>query len=85
MRRLLHKDIVEAFRWTGLNSILAHLEFIADADKAEFASFLLDIFGVDGVLKEFSYEPVFRLAYKTLQRHVQSIIILLHKLTLRER
>jgi hypothetical protein len=66
-------------------NISPHLEFVADADEAEFACLLFRVLGVVGVLKEIPDEPVFRLTHQALQGHVQRIIVLLHKLGLQFR
>lgn len=68
----------------GIN-ICPHLEFVADADEAEFAGLLFRVLGVAGVLKEIPDKPVFRLTHQALQGHVQCIIVLLHKLGLQFR
>ena len=62
----------------------SHLELVADADEAEFSRLLLHVFAVVGVFEEFSYKAVLGLADQTLQRHVQRVVVLLHKLGLRE-
>lgn len=63
----------------------AYLKLVPNTDEAKFSSLLLDvldIFAVVGVLKQLSNEAVLGLADQTLQRHMESIIVLLHKLGL---
>lgn len=64
--------------------ISTHLELVADADEAEFSRLLLDVFAVVGVFKESADKSVLGLADQTLQRHVQGVVVLLHKLGLTE-
>ena len=45
---------------------------------------MLHIFAVVGVFKELADETVLGLADQTLQRHVQGVVVLLHKLGIRE-
>ncbi len=61
------------------------LEFVAYTDEAQFAGLLLGVFGVVGVLEELSDEFILRLAHQTRQGHVKSVVILLHKPSLKER
>lgn len=61
----------------------SHLKLVADADEAEFSRLLLDVFAVVGVFEQFADEAVLGLADQTLQRHVQGIVVLLHKLGLK--
>lgn len=65
-------------------NIFMDLEFVAHADEAELAGFLPDVFGAVGVLEELAYKPVLGLANETSQGHVQSVVVLLHKLALKE-
>lgn len=62
-----------------------HLKLVADADEAELSGLLLDVFAVVGVFKQLADEAVLGLADETLQRHVQGVVVLLHKLGLRKR
>lgn len=64
--------------------IQAHLKLVAHADEAELPRLLLPVSAVVGVLKEFSDEAVLGLADQTLQRHVQGVVVLLHKLGLKK-
>lgn len=61
------------------------LEFVAYTDEAQFAGLLLGVFGVVGVLEELSDEFILRLAHQTRQGRVKSVVILLYKLSLKER
>lgn len=66
------------------NRSSAHLELVADADEAQLPGLLLQVFVVV-VLEELADKSVFGLADQTLQRHVQCVVVLLHKLSLRDK
>lgn len=60
----------------------SYLELVANADEAEFSRLLLHVFAVVGA-KQASDEGVLGLADQRLQRHVQGVVVLLHKLGLK--
>lgn len=66
-----------------LRAAVSYLKLVADADEAEFPRLLLHVFAVVGVLKELADEAVLGLTDQILQRHVQRVVVLLHKLGLR--
>lgn len=80
---LFSSRFIHLVRFT--TTVSSHLELVADADEAEFSRPLLHVFAVVGVFKELSDEAVLGLADQTLQRHVQGVVVLLHKLGLAER
>lgn len=82
---MLSSTLIKCGSKRQLIKIRPHLEFVADADEAEFAGLLFRVLGVAGVLKEIPDKPVFRLTHQALQGHVQCIIVLLHKLGLQFR
>lgn len=63
--------------------VLSDLELVADADEAEFARLLLRILGAVGVLEKLPDKFVFGLAHQAFQGHVERVVVLLHKPSLR--
>lgn len=61
---------------------ILHLEFVAHTDEVELPGLLLGVLGVIGVFEELADKGVLRFTHETLQGHVESIIVLLHKLGL---
>lgn len=59
--------------------VLTDLEFVANADEAEFTRFLFGVLGGAGVLKQLANKFVFWFTHQTLQGHVEGVIILLHE------
>ena len=60
-----------------------HLEFVPYADEAEFPGLLLAVPAVGEVLKELPDKAVLGLTDQTLKGHVKGVVVLLHKLNLK--
>lgn len=78
------KSIISVNKQSAVLNIFTNLEFVAHADEAELAGFLPDVFGAVGVLEELTYKQILGLANETSQRHVQSVVVLLHEPSLKE-
>lgn len=67
------------FDGEGEETFISHLKLVANADEAKFARLVFRILCTVGVFKQLSNKFVFGLAHEAFQRHVEGVVVLLHK------